>query len=269
MRGIRFSVLRNFGITIFQYNGITAYRDFGEKTNPKLPPVALPVDSLPRLERILHQRADGHRANAAGNGRDEGALGSHFVELDVTLELEARLLGGIGNAGGAHIDDRGALLHHVGGDELRLANGCDKDISRSTDFLEVFRSTVAHGHCGIAGIGLLHHQLSHGLAHDVRTSKHYAVLALGLDMVALQQVHDAHRCSAHEAGKTDGKTSNVDWMKSVHILAVIDSLNDLLAVDVLRQRKLHNEAIDLGILVQFVHLGKEFLFGDITLETNQ
>ena len=95
------------------------------------------------------------------------------------------------------------------------------------------------------------------------------MLALGRNIIALEQIHNAHWRSAHEAWETDGKTSNVDWMESVHILAVIDSLNDLLAVDVLRQRKLHNEAIDLGILVQFVHLGKEFLLGDITLETNQ
>ena len=128
---------------------------------------------------------------------------------------------------------------------------------------------MADGHCRVAWIGLLHHQRGHRLAHDVRTAQYDAMLALGGDIIAFEQIHDAHRRGAHEARKANGKTSHIDRMESIHILAVVNGLDDLLAVDMLRQRKLHDEAVNLGILVQFVHLGKEFFLGDITLKTYQ
>ena len=50
-------------------------------------------------------------------------------------------------------------------------------------------------------------------------------------------------------------------MKPVHVLARIDRLDHLLLRDVLRQRKLHDEAVDVRIGVQPGDLGKQSLFG--------
>ena len=49
---------------------------------------------------------------------------------------------------------------------------------------------MAHGDSGVA-ILLLHHELSHGFAHDVASSEHHAFLARCGDVVSLEQGDDA------------------------------------------------------------------------------
>ena len=51
---------------------------------------------------------------------------------------------------------------------------------------------MAHGDCAVA-ILLLHHELCHGLAHDVGTSEDNTLLAARLYVVALEQGDDAER----------------------------------------------------------------------------
>ena len=58
-------------------------------------------------------------------------------------------------------------------------------------------------------------------------------------------------------------------MEAVYVLAVVDGLDDLLLIDMLGQRELHDEAIDIGILVQFVNTGQKLLFGDVVLKADE
>ena len=58
-------------------------------------------------------------------------------------------------------------------------------------------------------------------------------------------------------------------METVDILAVVDGLDDLLLIDMLGQRELHDEAIDIGVLVQFVNTGQKLLFGDVVLKADE
>ena len=95
------------------------------------------------------------------------------------------------------------------------------------------------------------------------------MLALCLDMIPLQQFQNTGRCSRNETWQTDRHTSDIDRMETIHILAVIDSLDYFLFRNMFRQRKLNDETIHIRIVVQFIHLAKQFFFGYIRFVTDQ
>jgi len=217
---------------------------------------------------VEHEHANRHWPYSTGDGRDVGAEWCHVFEIDIALQTEAALLGGIGYACGAHINDDGSLLHHVGLEERRLSDGCDDDVGLQAFLLEGLAATVANGHGGIA-ILLLHHELCHGFAHDVAAAKDDALLAARRYLVAAKQLEDTFWRSADVAGQADCHTANVDGMEAVHVLTVVDGFYDFLFADVLGQGKLHDEAIDGGIVVEFIYLGKQLHFGDVVFKAKQ
>ena len=58
-------------------------------------------------------------------------------------------------------------------------------------------------------------------------------------------------------------------MEAVDVLAGVDSFDDALLVDVLRQGKLDDEAMHLGVVIQALDLAEQTLFGDVILEAEQ
>ena len=58
-------------------------------------------------------------------------------------------------------------------------------------------------------------------------------------------------------------------MEAVNVLAGVDSFDDALLVDVLRQGKLDDEAMHLGVVIQALDLAEQTLFGDVVLEADQ
>ena len=58
-------------------------------------------------------------------------------------------------------------------------------------------------------------------------------------------------------------------MEAVDVLAGVDSFDDALLVDVLRQGELDDEAMHLGVVIQALDLAEQTLFGDVILEADQ
>ena len=58
-------------------------------------------------------------------------------------------------------------------------------------------------------------------------------------------------------------------METVDILTIVDGLDDLLLIDMLRQRQLYDEAVDIVVLIQFIHTSQEFGLGDVILKTDK
>ena len=220
-------------------------------------------------EGVAHERADGHGTDASGHGGDERALFGHVVEVDVAAQTETALAGGVGHARGANVDDCGARFHHVGGDEEGRAEGGDDDVGFGAGLLDVGRGAVEHGDGGVAGIGLLHHQVCHGLADDVAAAEHHTLLTLGGHVVAAEQFDDAGGGGRDEAGETYRHASHVDGVETVDILAIVDSLDDFLFGDVAGQGELHDEAVDVGVGVEAFDGFEELLLGDVVFETNE
>ena len=57
-------------------------------------------------------------------------------------------------------------------------------------------------------------------------------------------------------------------MESIYILAVVDSLDNLLLVDVLWQWQLNDESINIVVLVQLVNTCQQFLFGNVVFKAD-
>ena len=224
------------------------------------------IPPLVRHQRILHQRADGHRTDAAWNGGDEGTLWGYILEIYVAGQAEAALAGSIRNAGSTHINDDSTILHHIGSDKAWFADCRDDDVSLATFLLQVGRVGVTYGDGSVA-IFLLHHELCHWLAHDVGTSEDNTLLSAGRDVVTLQERYDAQWGSGDEARESDGHASHIDGMEAVNILAVVDGLDNLLLVDMLRQRQLYYEAVNVGIVIEAVDTLEELCLGDVILVT--
>ena len=58
-------------------------------------------------------------------------------------------------------------------------------------------------------------------------------------------------------------------MEAVNVLAGVDSFDDALLVDVLRQGELDDEAMHLGVVIQALDLAEQTLFGDVVLKTDE
>ena len=123
---------------------------------------------------------------------------------------------------------------------------------------------VADGDSGIA-VFLLHHKLCHGFADDVGTSQNNAFLSAGRDVITLQECHDAEWGSRDEAGETDCHTAYIDGVEAVDVLTVVDSLDNLLLIDMLGQGQLYYEAVDVGIVIEAVDALEELCLGDVIL----
>ena len=127
---------------------------------------------------------------------------------------------------------------------------------------------VDTGDGGVAVL-LLQHELHHRFAHDVAAPHYDALPAGGGDAVAPEEGEDAQWGGADEAGETDGEAANVDGVESVNVLAVVDGLDDFLAVDVAGEGQLDDEAVDASIVVELVDFAEEFGFADGVFETDE
>src|SRR5690606_20882854 len=206
---------------------------------------------LSGLERVLQQRSDGHGTDAARHRGDEGALVLHIGEVHVASEAEAGRAGVIAQAGDAHVHDDCALLDHVGGHEVGLADGHDQDVGTAADLRHVRRAAVYEGHGAVAGIAVAGHQHCHWRANDVAAANHHTVLAHGVDVIALQQFHDAVGGGGDKGGQSQAHLADVGRVETVDVLARVDGQRQLDLIDVLRQghrhddRRYHVDVLDL------------------------
>ena len=127
---------------------------------------------------------------------------------------------------------------------------------------------VDAGDGGVAML-LLQHELHHGFAHDVAAPHYDALPAGGGDAVAPEEGEDAQWGGADEAGQADGEAADIDGVEAVDVLAMVDGLDDFLAVDVAREGQLDDEAVDASIVVELVDFAEEFGFADGVFETDE
>ena len=127
---------------------------------------------------------------------------------------------------------------------------------------------VAYGYGGVTVL-LLHHELCHWLANDVGASENDALLSASRDVIALQKGHDAEWGSRDEAGQSDCHAAHIDGVEAVNILAVVDGLDNLLLVNMLRQWQLNNEAVDVGVVVELIDTFEKLSLGDVVLIANE
>ena len=163
--------------------------------------------------------------------------------------MVAALVVGVVHSVHAHVDDHAALLDHVSLHEVGYAHSGDDDVRLLQMLLQVSRAGVADRHGCVAA------QEKHGNrdAHDVAATNHHSVLSSNLHVVAVEQLDAALWCAGYEERITTlhGKFADVQGVEAVHVLLDGNGVQDALFVDVLGERKLHEDSVDIRIRVQF------------------
>lgn len=85
------------------------------------------------LDGVLHQAADGHRADTARDRSDDRGFRLDGGEVHVTAEVAVLV------TVHSYIDHSGTVLDHISGHELGATYGNDKDVCLPCDFREVLR----------------------------------------------------------------------------------------------------------------------------------
>ncbi len=208
----------------------------------------------------MHQHRDGHRPDAAGHRRDCAAFGRHFGKGDVADEFRAFWRSRIGHAIDAHIDHHRAFFDHVRFDKFRLANRRDQNIRTTADFREIPRAGMRDRHRRIAAAAFIHQEKCHRLSHDHRASEDYDICTGSLDAALYEQTLAAERRARDKCVRiAHGDFRDIDGMKSVHVLSRIDRIDHCTLVDVLRRRRLHEDAVDRRVRVQRPDDGEQFV----------
>src|SRR5690606_27318057 len=91
----------------------------------------------------------------------------------------------------------------------------------------------------------------------------------GVDVIALQQFHDAVGGGGDKGGQSQAHLADVGRVETVDVLGRVDGQRHLDLIDVLRQGHLHDEAIDVVVAVQLVDLRQQGLLADISGKTHQ
>ena len=82
-------------------------------------------------------------------------------------------------------------------------------------------------------------------------------------MYAKQKRHDSHGRGRQKARKVKGHFPRIDGMESIHVFGWQDRLQNFLVVDVVWQRQLHDESINIDVEVQFMDNLKQFFLGNV------
>ena len=129
---------------------------------------------------------------------------------------------------------------------------------------------MADGDGGIARASLLHHEEGRWFADDLAAAEHDDVLAFGFDAAALDELDDAGGGAGYETAAVFlAEFTDVDRIKAVDVLAGKDTVEGFCLVDMLGQRCLDEDAVDVGVGIQCIDLGKECFFGNVLGEQSE
>ena len=103
--------------------------------------------------------------------------------------------------------------------------------------------------------------MEHRLADDVAAADDDGALTVNRDAGELEHAQAAERRAGHESRLSRHEAANVDGMETVDVLLWADALEDLrlMCCNLLGQRQLHEDAVDLGISVERIDLGDELV----------
>ena len=131
--------------------------------------------------------------------------------------------------------------------------------SMSARWVKAARSAVFEWHI-VTVAEAFSSSMAHGFADDVAAAEHDGVFAGYVDPTAAQHLHDAGGGTRLQAGLPALQTADVHGMEAVDILIGSDGFEEPFGVDVGRQRKLNEDAVDLVAGVQVSDHGQQ-LFG--------
>ncbi len=220
-----------------------------------------------RVDDVVEKHGDRHGADAAGDGGDVGGNLGGRLEVDIAHQALARLLCGVGDVVGAHINDDHTRLELVAFDEGRASNCDDHDISILEILIQALGLGVADGD---GGIGVLQ-EIADGAADDVAPPKDDGVLASKVNTGLLEENHDALGGAGDEKGVAAalGQLADVVGAEAVDILLAGDGRGDVVLGDALGERQLHEDTVHGRVVVEGDDTGDQLGLGGRLIELDE
>ena len=109
----------------------------------------------------------------------------------------------------------------------------------------------------------LQQQVRHRLPDDVRAPDHDGPRPGDLDAVLVEQPHHAERGGGDERRPAQVEQAGVGGMESVDVLRRVERLDRHRLVEVLRQRRLDEDAVDRVVVVQLLDHRDQLLLRDV------
>ena len=113
---------------------------------------------------------------------------------------------------------------------------------------------MADGDGGVSPRCLLEQYIGDRLAHDVAPADNDHLGALNLGAGTDKQLLDASRGAGHIVRLAYHQLAHVHRVEAVNILLGVDGVEDFLLVEVLGQRQLDQDAVNLGVLIELCQL---------------
>ena len=117
---------------------------------------------------------------------------------------------------------------------------------------EVAAARVHNRYGGVPVLVFLHEQQGQRFAHDQAATKNHDVRAVNFDFTFRKQtLHAKRRARDKAAGIVEHELRNIFWMKSVHVFPRVERAHDGYFVDVLRRRRLYQNAVNARVTIKF------------------
>jgi len=129
-----------------------------------------------------------------------------------------------------YVDDDGAVLEHIGGDEMLFADGGDKNVGLAGDLGKVFGFGMANGH----GAVFVKQEDGNGFADDVASTDDYGMFASHVDAGGFDKFNTAcWRASGQTVLPAKKQRTSINGVKAVDVLFRVDVRKNLAFVQVL------------------------------------
>ncbi|MOA17788.1 hypothetical protein D3C78_1380570 [compost metagenome] len=119
---------------------------------------------------------------------------------------------------------------------------------------QVLGETVGHGG-GATGQQQLH---AHRAANDVGRANHNGIQTIGIDVVTLEQGHDAAWGTWAQFRRALAQTADVERVETVNVFIRMNTLQHFDVIDAGRQWQLDQDAVDLAVGIQPVDQRQQF-----------
>jgi hypothetical protein len=153
-----------------------------------------------------------------------------------------------GDAIDTDVDDDGSGLHHVGGDKFGPADGGDEHVGLAGERSEIGGAGVADGDGAVGTRALLQGEQCDGFTDDQRAAEDDDVFAFEVGPAAREEFHDAGGRAGDETGIVLLRDfAEVEGVEAVDVLVGRDAAEDRDLIDVFRQGRLDENAVDRGV----------------------
>ena len=196
-----------------------------------------------RAQRVQQQTGDRHRPDAAGHRGNRAGDLTRFGRTSPTRR-------GLPPSPGTRLMPTSITIAPGLIQSPRTISGvpmaATSKIGAPAHRRQIARLGMGDGDGGVLG----EQQLRHRLADDVGAADHHRLHAGERGMHRFRQPHAAERRARHQRRQAARQPPDIERVEAVHVLGRVDGGDDLVCVDLRRQRQLHQDAVDVGVGVE-------------------